>query len=80
MAAVFPVPEFQPKPRRLRQTWLKDAGYDEAPYYVERMGLTELADFLDVAGERIGYVKIATPQVLYSPEMKADQDEQVGLS
>ena len=32
------------------------------------MGLIELEDFLEVAGERIDYVKITTPQVLGHPE------------
>ena len=36
MKDVFDVPTY-PKPRRLRQTWLKDVGYDEAPKYIERM-------------------------------------------
>ena len=66
MAEVFDAPRYS-KPRQLRQTWLKDVGYDEAPNYVERMGLPELADFLEVAGERLDYVKIVTTQVIYSP-------------
>ena len=66
MAEVFHTPSYS-KPRQLRQTWLKDVGYDEAPNYVERMGLPELADFLEVAGERLDYVKIVTTQVIYSP-------------
>ena len=56
-----------PKPRRLRQTWLKDVGYDEAPQYIERIGLTELRDFLEVAAERLDFVKIVTSQVIFSP-------------
>lgn len=64
---VFPIPAFNEKPRKLRQTWLKDVGYDEAPWYVERMGLVELEDFLEVSARRLDYVKICTPQVLYSP-------------
>ena len=65
MAEVFPVPTFT-KPRELRQTWLKDVGYDEAPY-LERMGLVELADFLEVTAPRLDFVKIVTNQVIYSP-------------
>lgn len=67
MADVAPPQPFQPKPRALRQIWLKDVGYDEAPKYVERMGLIELADFLEVAGERVDYVKMATRQVTGHP-------------
>ena len=66
MRQAFSIPAY-PKPRRLRQTWLKDVGYDEAPKYVERMGLTELEDFLEVAAERLDYVKIVTTQVIFSP-------------
>ena len=63
----FPKINLPKKPRKLRQTWLKDVGFHEAPHYLERMGLTELEDFLEVASERIDYVKFTTPQVLYSP-------------
>ena len=49
VADVFPVPTFV-KPRQLRQTWLKDVGYHEAPGYREHLGLAELDDFLEVAG------------------------------
>ena len=63
---IFSLPTYK-KPRKLRQTWLKDVGFDEAPNYQERMGLVELADFLEVAGERLDFVKIVTTQVLYSP-------------
>ena len=66
MADVFAIPRYK-KPRSLRQTWLKDVGFDEAPNYVERMGLVELADFLDVAADRLDYVKIVTTQVLHHP-------------
>ena len=66
VAEVFQIPTYE-KPRALRQTWLKDVGYDEAPYYVERMGLVELADFLEVASPRLDFVKIVTTQVLYHP-------------
>ena len=59
---------FEPKPRNKNQLWMKDVGYDEAPWYSERMGLTELEDFLAVAGERIDYVKITTTQVLGHPQ------------
>ena len=66
MREVFEVPAY-PKPRRLRQTWLKDVGYDQAPQYIERMGLVELEDFLEVAAERLDYVKIVTTQIIFSP-------------
>ncbi|MDE2818315.1 MAG: phosphosulfolactate synthase [Chloroflexota bacterium] len=66
MSDVFKTPYFE-KPRQLRQTWLKDVGYDEAPNYIERMGLAELEDFLEVAGQRLDYVKIVTTQVIFSP-------------
>ncbi len=66
IAELFAVPTFE-KPRSLRQTWLKDVGFDEAPNYVERMGLVELADFLEVAAPRLDFVKIVTTQVLYHP-------------
>ena len=66
MNDVFKVPNYE-KPRQLRQTWLKDVGYDEAPRYIERMGLGELEDFLEVAGQRLDLVKIVTSQVIYSP-------------
>ncbi len=66
MNELFNAPYYE-KPRQLRQTWLKDVGYDEAPHYIERMGLTELEDFLQVAGQRLDYVKIVTSQVIYSP-------------
>ncbi len=66
MSDVFEIPNYD-KPRNLRQTWLKDVGFDEAPKYVERMGLVELADFLEVAAPRLDYVKIVTTQVIYSP-------------
>ncbi|MCZ7447267.1 phosphosulfolactate synthase [Agrobacterium rhizogenes] len=56
-----------PKPRGVGQTWLKDVGFDEAPWYVERMGLLELEDFLQVAAPGLDYVKVATPQVLWHP-------------
>ena len=66
MSELFSLRAYE-KPRELWQTWLKDVGYDEAPHYVERMGLTELADFLEVAAERLDYVKIVTTQVVASP-------------
>lgn len=66
MRDAFKIPAY-PKPRRLRQTWLKDVGYDEAPKYIERMGLVELEDFLEVAADRLDYVKIVTTQILFSP-------------
>jgi phosphosulfolactate synthase (CoM biosynthesis protein A) len=67
MAEVFPLPNFAPKPRSVRQTWLKDVGFDEAPHYMERMGLVELADFLEVTGDRLDFVKITTKQVMEYP-------------
>ncbi len=66
MQEAFNIPAY-PKPRSLRQTWLKDVGYDEAPKYIERMGLVELEDFLEVAAERLDYVKIVTTQIIFSP-------------
>ena len=63
----FPRLKLPKKPRQLRQTWLKDVGFHEAPHYLERLGLNELEDFLEVAADRIDYVKFTTPQVLYSP-------------
>ena len=66
MQQLFQLPGYD-KPRQLRQTWLKDVGFDEAPNYSERMGLVELADFLEVAAARLDFVKIVTTQVLYSP-------------
>lgn len=66
MSEVFAVPAY-PKPRKLRQTWLKDVGYDEAPRYIERMGLVELEDFLEVAAARLDFVKIVTTQIIFSP-------------
>ena len=63
----FPEVQLKHKPRKLRQTWIKDVGYHEAPHYLERMGLLELDDFLQVAADRIDYAKLTTPQVLYSP-------------
>ena len=63
----FPKLKLPKKPRQLRQTWLKDVGFHEAPHYLERLGLNELEDFLEVAADRIDYVKFTTPQVLYSP-------------
>ena len=63
---VFPVPRFV-KPRALRQTWLKDVGWHEAPRYREHLGLAELADFLEVAGERLDYVKLLPAQIINAP-------------
>ena len=64
----FPEVKLLKKPRKLRQTWLKDVGFHEAPHYLERMGFSELEDFLEVAADRIDYVKFTTPKVLYSPK------------
>ena len=47
---------------------MKDVGFDEAPWYRERMGLRELEDFLEVADNRIDHVKITTLQVLGHPK------------
>ena len=47
---------------------MKDVGYDETPWYSERMGLIELEDFLSVASDNIDFVKITTTQVLGHPE------------
>ena len=69
----FPEVKLLKKPRKLRQTWLKDVGFHEAPHYLERMGLLELEDFLEVAADRIDYVKFTTPQVLYSPKEWLDK-------
>ena len=69
----FPEVKLLKKPRKLRQTWLKDVGFHEAPHYLERMGLSELEDFLEVAADRIDYVKFTTPQVLYSPKEWLDK-------
>ena len=68
VAEIFSLQRSESKPRTKNQLWIKDVGYDEAPWYSERMGLLELEDFLKVAGERIDYVKIATTQVLGHPE------------
>ena len=68
VAEIFSLQRPEQKTRTKNQLWIKDVGYDEAPWYSERMGLLELEDFLEVAGERIDYVKIATTQVLGHPE------------
>ena len=65
---IFDLSHTELKPRSKNQIWIKDVGFDEAPWYHERMGLIELEDFLEVAGERIDYVKITTPQILGHPE------------
>lgn len=64
---LFPRRILEAKPRKTRQTWLKDVGFDEGPWYIERMGLTELQDFLEVAAPRLDFVKITTSQVLFHP-------------
>ena len=51
----------------MRQTWLKDVGYHEAPGYREHLGLAELADFLEVAGARLDYVKLLPAQIINAP-------------
>ena len=33
---VFKLEIKKEKPRKLNQTWIKDIGYDQAPYYSER--------------------------------------------
>ena len=38
----FPAVQLKPKPRKLRQTWIKAVGYHEAPHYLESMGLPQL--------------------------------------
>ena len=68
VSEIFSFQRPEQKPRTKNQLWIKDVGYDEAPWYSERMGLLELEDFLEVAGERIDYVKLATTQVLGHPE------------
>ena len=35
---IFPRAEVEPKPRKLRQAWLKDVGYDEAPWFMSVWG------------------------------------------
>ena len=65
---IFDLSHTELKPRSKNQIWIKDVGFDEAPWYQERMGLIELEDFLEVAGEKIDYVKITTPQILGHPE------------
>ena len=65
---IFPQLKLPDKPRSLRQTWIKDVGFHEAPHYLERMGLIELIDFLEATSDRIDYVKFTTPQVIYSPD------------
>ncbi len=68
ISKVFDLNTIEPKPRTKSQLWLKDVGFDEGPWYHERMGLRELEDFLEVAGNRIDHVKIATMQVLGHPK------------
>ena len=63
---IFTVPNLK-KPRQLRQTWLKDVGYHEAPKYTEHLGMASLADFLTVAGPRLDFVKILPAQIANSP-------------
>jgi len=65
---VFKLEIKKEKPRKLNQTWIKDIGYDQAPYYSEKMGLYDLEDFLEVASEDVDHVKITTNQILNSPE------------
>ena len=55
---IFNLSSIGPKPRKKSQLWMKDVGFDEAPWYRERMGLRELEDFLEVADNRIDHVKI----------------------
>ena len=68
MSKIFGLQKIEAKPRTKKQIRLKMSG-DEAPWYHERMGLTELEDFLIVAAERIDYAKIATTQVLNHPQI-----------
>ena len=65
---IFNLSSIGPKPRKKSQLWMKDVGFDEAPWYRERMGLRELEDFLEVADNRIDHVKITTLQVLGHPK------------
>ena len=65
---IFKLESQNTKPRKFNQTWIKDIGYDQAPHYSEKMGLYELEDFLTVSSARIDHVKIATTQILNSPE------------
>ena len=39
---LFDLSHTEPKPRSKNQIWIKDVGFDEAPWYHERMGLIEL--------------------------------------
>lgn len=63
--SIFPPPQF-PKLRELRQTWMKDLGY-HIENFGGKMGLAELADFLEVAGPRLDFVKIVPDQLIQSP-------------
>ena len=64
----FKINPDHPKPRKLNQTWIKDIGYDQAPYYSEKMGIYELEDFLSATSSKIDHVKITTNQILNSPD------------
>ena len=59
VSQIFSLQRSEQKPRTKNQLWIKDVGYDEAPWYSERMGLPELKDIMEVAGESIESVKIA---------------------
>ena len=63
ISELFGYPQIPAKPRDTHQTWLKDVGFDEAPWYLEHMGLIQLEDFLEVAGSNLDFVKIVTTQV-----------------
>jgi phosphosulfolactate synthase (CoM biosynthesis protein A) len=54
------------KPRTIGQTWLKDPGLADSEWG-SRIGLTELADFLDAMASRIDYVKFMPEQVIICP-------------
>ena len=62
---LFPAPVF-PKPREVRQTWLKDPGFRLATWG-EKMGLLELPDYLEVMGPRLDYVKLFPSDAINSP-------------
>ena len=67
ISKVFDLNAIEPKPRTKSQLWLKDVGFDEGPWYHERMGLRELEDFLEVAGNRIdpvSYTHLTLPTIL----------------
>ena len=60
----FPVPNF-PKPRQVRQTWLKETGVSRGRWS-DKMGLRGLADYLEVMAPRVDYVKVVPNHVINS--------------